>query len=295
MKIIGYSVGDERDYGFMISKSEFVPRTFLEEVLGHGIPEDVCELLPDRELKELIEAALTSIGMEKVSMDSVHIEPPVPNPRKIICLGLNYKDHAEEVGAEIPDDLVIFMKPPTALTGPFDPIIKPRIVEQLDYEGELAVVIAERCKNVEPAEALSCVFGYMVFNDVSARDIQFKHGQWTKGKSFDTFAPTGPWLVSADEVGDPNDLKLVTRVSGEVRQNSTTRNMVFKVSAIVSELSEVMTLEPGDIIATGTPAGVGYTWKPEPRLLNPGDVVEIWIERVGVIRNPVVAEEQFPL
>ncbi len=292
MRIISYSVGDEEDYGFMISKSEFVPRTFVEEAIGHGISPDVCELLPDRELKEIIEVAITGVGMEKVSLDSVHVEPPIPSPRKIICLGLNYRDHAEEVGAELPEDLVIFLKPPTALTGPFDPIVKPKTVKQLDYEGELAVVIAARCKNIEPSEALGYVFGYMVFNDVSARDIQFKYGQWTMGKSFDTFAPTGPWLVSADEVGDPNDLKIITRVNNEVRQDSNTGNMVFKIPTIISELSEVMTLEPGDIVATGTPAGVGYTWKPEPKLLKPGDVVEIWIERIGAIRNTVIAEEQ---
>ncbi len=290
MRIVSYSVDDGEDYGFMASNNEFVPRYFVEEVLGHGIPKDVKELLPDRELLELIEAAVNGVGLEKVSLDSVHLRPPIPDPRKIICLGLNYMDHVEELGAETPDDLVIFLKPPTALTGPFDPIVKPRMVEQLDYEGEMAIVIADRCKDAEPSEAIYHVFGYMVFNDVSARDIQFKDGQWTRGKSFDTFAPTGPWITSREEVGDPHSLRIITRVNREIRQNSNTGRMIFKVSSIVSGLSQVMTLEPGDIIATGTPSGVGYSWRPEPRLLKPGDVVEVWIEGLGAIRNQVVEE-----
>jgi len=176
------------------------------------------------------------------------------------------------------------------MTGPFDPIVKPKIVQQLDYEGELAVVIGRRCKNIGEDEALSYVFGYMVLNDVSARDIQFGDGQWTRGKGFDSFAPMGPYLVSADEVGDPNDLKIVTRVNKEVRQKSSTSKMIHGVSSIVSQLSTNMTLEPGDIIATGTPAGVGYAMKPEPKFLKAGDIIEVWIERIGLIRNEVVEE-----
>jgi len=154
----------------------------------------------------------------------------------------------------------------------------------------LAVVIGRRCKNIGEDEALSYVFGYMVLNDVSARDIQFGDGQWTRGKGFDSFAPMGPYLVSADEVGDPNDLKIVTRVNKEVRQKSSTSKMIHGVSSIVSQLSMNMTLEPGDIIATGTPAGVGYAMKPEPKFLKAGDIIEVWIERIGLIRNEVVEE-----
>ena len=192
-------------------------------------------------------------------------------------------DLADELGVEPPSGLPITLKPNTAVTGPFDPIVKPKIVQQLDYEGELAVVIGRRCKNIGEDEALSYVFGYIVLNDVSARDIQFGDGQWTRGKGFDSFAPMGPYLVSADEVGDPNDLKIVTRVNKEVRQKSSTSRMIHGVSSIVSQLSMNMTLEPGDIIATGTPAGVGYAMKPEPKFLKAGDIIEVWIERIGLI------------
>ena len=290
MRIVSYEVEEESDYGFMVNSGEFVPRPFIEEALGEKLPRDVRNLLPDRELKELVEVALEGVGLEKVPLSSVNVLPPIPNPRKIICVGLNYMDHVEETGVEPPDEPIFFLKPPTALTGPFDPILKPKTVKELDYEGELAAIIAYRCKDVEPEEALQYVFGYTVFNDVSARDYQFRDGLWpgwTMGKSFDTFAPTGPWITSADEVGDPNDLRIITRVNGEIRQSSNTSKMIFKVQELVSRVSSIMTLEPGDILATGTPAGVGFTWKPAPRLLSPGDVVEVWIERVGAIRNVV--------
>ena len=291
MRIISYSVDGERDYGFMVSKTEFVPRSFIEDVIGLSIPSDVKMLLPDDDLKGLIEAAITGVNVERLSIYSIHLDPPISNPGKIICLGLNYIDLAEELGVEPPDGLPITIKPQTALTGPYDPIIKPRIVKQLDYEGELAVVVGKRCKDVSEEEALSYIFGYMVLNDISARDIQFRDGQWTRGKGFDSFAPIGPYLVSADEIGDPNNLKIVTRVNKEVRQKSSTSKMIHGVSSIISQLSMNMTLEPGDIIATGTPAGVGYAMKPEPRFLNVGDVIEVWIERIGVIRNEVIEEE----
>lgn len=291
MRIISYSLDEERDYGFMITEGEFVPRSFIESAIGLSIAPDVKELLPDRELLQIIESAIESIRIEKIPVDGVHVDPPIRNPGKIICLGLNYVDHLEESGLEPPDGVPIFFKPATALTGPYDPIVKPKIVKQLDYEVELAVIIADRCKNVRPSEALHHVFGYSVFNDVSARDIQFQDGQWTRGKSFDTFAPIGPWIVSADEVGDPHNLRMMTKVNDEVRQNSSTSKMLIKIPDIVSLLSHVMTLEPGDIIATGTPAGVGIFWKPNPRLLEPGDTVEMWIEKIGLIRNDVIAEE----
>lgn len=291
MRVISYSLDGERDYGFMVTDEEFVPRSFVESIIGLSMPSDVKELLPDQELLQIIESALGNIQIEKIRIDSVHIDPPIPDPGKIICLGLNYVDHLEESGAEPPDGMPIFLKPATALTGPFDPIVKPRIVKQLDYEVELAVIMADRCKNVKSSEAIHHVFGYSVFNDVSARDIQFLDGQWTRGKSFDTFAPMGPWIVSADQVEDPHNLQMMTKVNGEIRQNSSTSKMLLKIPEIVSLLSQVMTLEPGDIIATGTPAGVGIFWKPEPKLLEPGDAIEMWIEKIGSLRNVVIAEE----
>jgi 2-keto-4-pentenoate hydratase/2-oxohepta-3-ene-1,7-dioic acid hydratase in catechol pathway len=178
------------------------------------------------------------------------------------------------------------MKPRTALVGAADDIICPRFVAQLDYEGELAFVIEERCKNVRQEEAMQYVLGYMVFNDVSARDIQFKESQWTRGKSFDTFAPCGPWLTTRDEIADPYNLRIITKVNGEIRQNSSTKYMALKIDNIIASLSKVMTLERGDIISTGTPSGVA-AFMATPKFLQDGDTVEIEIEKLGKIRNRV--------
>lgn len=181
------------------------------------------------------------------------------------------------------------MKPHTAVVGPDEPIVKPSFVKELDYEAELAVVIGRKGKNITIEKAEKHIFGYTCFNDVSARDIQFKDGQWTRGKSFDTFAPMGPWITSTDQIGDPKTLWIRTRVNGELRQDSSTRNMVSNVYMIIHELSRVMTLEPCDVIATGTPAGVGFAWKPQAKFLSVGDVVEIEIENIGILRNRVAA------
>jgi len=182
---------------------------------------------------------------------------------------------------------VIFIKPRTAIIGPNDFIIKPKFVNRLDYEGELAIVIGKRCKNVAVSEAKNVIFGYTILNDVSARGIQIKDGQWTRAKSFDTFAPIGPWVVTHDQIEDPTNLKIRTWVNGEIRQDSTTGNMIFNVYEIIYHLSRGMTLEPGDIIATGTPAGVGDRLKPAPKYLMHNDVVEIEIEGIGRLKNLV--------
>jgi len=291
MRIVSYSSEEERDYGFLISGNKLIPRYFVESVLGLSLPRDIKALLPDRELLDLIDSVVGKIPIEAFTIENLHLEPPIPNPGKIICLGLNYLDHAEEAGLEPPSGMPIFIKPTTSLAGPYDPIIKPKHVDQLDYEVELAVVIANRCKDVKPSEAYENVFGYMILNDVSARDIQFKDGQWTRGKMLDTFAPTGPSLVSKDEIDDPHSLRMTCKVNGELRQNSTTAKMIRKIPEIISILSQGTTLEPGDIIATGTPAGVGVFQKPKPKLLNVGDVVEMWIEKIGSIRNIVISAE----
>jgi len=212
---------------------------------------------------------------------------PVSSPPKIICLGLNYRDHAEESGADIPDEPIIFMKPRTAIIGPDEPIIRPTFVKELDYEAELAIIIGKKGRNIPVSEARKYVFGYTAFNDVSAREIQFKDGQWTRGKSFDTFAPIGPCITTADQIGNPSNLNIRTRVNGELRQNSSTKNMVFNVYEVIHHISLVMTLEPCDVIATGTPAGVAVFMKPEPKFLSPGDLVEVEIEKVGFLRNKV--------
>jgi 2-keto-4-pentenoate hydratase/2-oxohepta-3-ene-1,7-dioic acid hydratase in catechol pathway len=217
----------------------------------------------------------------------VELLVPIPNPPKIICLAFNYYDHAREAGLTPSDEPVIFMKPRTALNEPFRNVICPSFVTRLDYEAELAVVIGRETKKVPEDKALGSVFGYMILHDVSARDIQFKDKQFTRGKGIDTFAPCGPWITTRDEVADPQSLQIVTKVNGEVRQNSSSSNMVIPVRRIISALSVTMTLEPGDIISTGTPAGVAMSMK-EPRYLKHGDMVEITIEKLGIIKNRIL-------
>jgi 2-keto-4-pentenoate hydratase/2-oxohepta-3-ene-1,7-dioic acid hydratase in catechol pathway len=220
------------------------------------------------------------------SISAVSLLAPIAFPPKIICLGLNYVDHAAETNAAVPDEPVIFMKPHTTIIGPNESILKPSFVKRLDYEGELAIVMGKKAKNIPVSEAKKYVFGYTILNDASARDFQFKDKQWTRGKSFDTFAPTGPCITTTNQVGDTDNLAIRTWVNGELRQNSSTKNMAFNVSEIVYHLSRVMTLEPCDIIATGTPAGVGFAMKP-PKYLRQGDVVRIEIEGIGVLENTV--------
>ena len=213
---------------------------------------------------------------------------PIERPGKIICVGLNYRDHAEEQGVELPKEPLLFAKWGNALIGPGEPIVIPPLVTKCDYEAELGVVMGARVKSVSKENAFEAVRGYICANDVSARDLQFSDGQWTRGKSPDTFCPIGPALVPAAEIPDPHNLRIRAIVSGEVLQDSTTANLIFGVDEIVSHISQTMTLEPGDLILTGTPAGVGVFRDPQ-RLLQPGDEVTIEIEGVGELTNPVVA------
>ncbi len=214
--------------------------------------------------------------------------PPAPAPGKIICVGLNYYDHCAEQGVPPPRTLVTFAKYATALLAHEEAITwPPEASSEVDYEAELAIVIGKACKGVRPEEALGCIAGYTLLNDVSARDVQFRERQWVRSKSFDTFCPTGPFLVTADEIPDPHALGIVCRLNGEVVQSSSTAEMIFKAPEIIARLSEASTLLPGDLIATGTPGGVGVFRKP-PRFLRPGDLVEVEIEKLGILRNPVV-------
>lgn len=212
---------------------------------------------------------------------------PIERPGKIVCVGLNYRDHAEEQGAELPKAPLLFAKWPNALIGPGDAIVIPPLVQQADYEAELGVVIGSTVRNVSRENALEAVRGYVCANDVSARDLQFADGQWTRGKSPDTFCPVGP-LTPVSEVPDPHDLRIRAVVSGEVLQDSTTANLIFGVDEIIAYITQTMTLEPGDLILTGTPAGVGVFRTPK-RLLRDGDVVTIEIEGLGELTNPVRA------
>jgi len=228
-------------------------------------------------------------GAQVLSLDEVELGPPVPDPEKIVCLGLNYPEHAAEAGLDIPPAPTFFAKFRNSLVGPTSPVILPAADRFIDYEGELAVVIGRRCKHVSEQEALAYVAGYTVCNDVSARALQMQTSQWTAGKAIDTFLPMGPGIVLASDIPDPQALTLTTRVNGEVVQHESTSQMIFSVAATIAFLSSFMTLEPGDVIATGTPSGIGARRQP-PLFLRAGDMVEVEIEPIGMIRNQMVAE-----
>jgi 2,4-didehydro-3-deoxy-L-rhamnonate hydrolase len=229
-------------------------------------------------------------GDQVLSLDQVELGPPVSDPEKIVCLGLNYPEHAAEAELEIPPVPTFFAKFRNSLVGPTSPVILPPADHFIDYEGELAVVIGKRCKHVSEQEALAYVAGYTVCNDVSARMLQMQTSQWTAGKAIDTFLPMGPAIVLTADIPDPQTLTLTTRVNGEVVQHENTSQMIFSVAKTLAFLSSFMTLEPGDLIATGTPSGIGARRQP-PLFLHAGDIVEVEIERIGVIRNQMVAED----
>jgi 2-keto-4-pentenoate hydratase/2-oxohepta-3-ene-1,7-dioic acid hydratase in catechol pathway len=222
--------------------------------------------------------------------DKIEICAPVPRPNKIICIGLNYRDHARESNAEIPKSPIIFSKFNTCVTNPNQAILLPKKSEQIDYEAELAFVVGRKAQNVEKEDAMRFVFGYTNFNDVSARDFQFADGQWQRGKSCDTFAPMGEFVATVDEIPDPNNLQIQFRLNGETLQNSNTRELIFKIPELIEFLSQSITLEPGDIVATGTPPGVGFARQP-PIFLEDGDVTEVEIEGLGILLNPVKREK----
>jgi 2-keto-4-pentenoate hydratase/2-oxohepta-3-ene-1,7-dioic acid hydratase in catechol pathway len=223
-------------------------------------------------------------------LSSVKLLAPVPRPPKLICIGLNYRDHAIESKMEMPKVPTIFNKFPSVVIGPNDPIVLPKVSAQPDYEAEFAFVIGRGGRHIAAPDAMSHVFGYTIINDVSARDYQMATTQWLMGKTFDTFAPMGPWLVTADEIADPHALDISMEIGGETLQNSNTRELIFKIPQLIEYLSSVVTLEPGDVVSTGTPAGVGFARKP-PRYLKAGDECIVRVAGIGELRNPVVAEE----
>jgi 2,4-diketo-3-deoxy-L-fuconate hydrolase len=212
---------------------------------------------------------------------------PIYAPTKIICLGKNYAEHAKEGGFENPDKPLIFCKTPNTLNGPFDPIILPKSSGQIDWEVELAIIIAKEGKRIPKTKAWDYIAGFTILNDVSGREAQFSDSQWFRGKSFDGFAPVGPFIVTPDEIGDVNHLRLTAKVDGDIMQDGNTQNMIFDVPTIIEDISEDITLIPGDIISTGTPAGVGIFRDP-PVVLKPGNVVECYIENIGTIINKIV-------
>ena len=254
-----------------------------------ALPGDMTEfLVAGPGAMERAQAATTS-GARRLDLDQVHVRAPVPRPPKVLGIGLNYAAHVAETGASRPEYQVWFNKQRTCVVGPDEAIEIPAVSAQVDYEGELAMVIGRRARHVPATEAASVVAGFTVLNDVTVRDWQWRTPTWTLGKSFDTHGPCGPWIVTGDELRDPRRLRLRTWVNGELRQDASTDDMIFSCWEQVEYLSTAFTLEPGDIISTGTPAGVGMSFDP-PRWLVAGDVVRIDIEGVGTLENPVVAE-----
>jgi 2-keto-4-pentenoate hydratase/2-oxohepta-3-ene-1,7-dioic acid hydratase in catechol pathway len=229
-------------------------------------------------------------GGDRHDPTTTKLAAPIPRPPKIICIGLNYRDHAAETNMAMPETPTVFAKFPTAVIGPGQPIVLPKASAKPDYEAEFAVVIGKRGRHIPEARWRDHVFGYTILNDVSARDFQMATSQWMIGKTFDTFCPFGPAIVTADEIDDPHNLAISLELSGETLQSSNTSNLIFTVPQLLAHLSSVFTLEPGDIIATGTPGGVGFTRKP-PRYLKPGDECRVRIEGLGELYNPVIAEE----
>jgi len=244
------------------------------------------------EMAEL-NAALAESAKEVHEFENVRLEAPLLNPQKMIFVGLNYYDHAAESNMAVPEVPVLFPKYANSIVGPEDDVVIPAEVAQCDYEVELAVVIGKTAKRVSPEEAMDCVFGYTVVNDVSARDIQLTEGQWTRGKAIDTFAPIGPCIATKDSIPDPGELELSLTLNGETMQNANTRDLIFGIPYLISFLSRTMTLAPGDIISTGTPPGVGLGRKP-PVWLEAGDVTEAYVQGIGTLRNRYVRESSQP-
>jgi len=272
----------------MISQGEIRPGIWKD-----GLMVDLKKIYPS--IPDIGEAFFAEGWLEKlfdvnVSGEALNVPltSPVCRPSKIICLGKNYAEHAKEGGFNYPDKPLLFCKAPSALTGPYDPILLPQSSGEVDWEVELAVIIGKTCRRINRTNAMEYIAGFSVMNDVSAREAQFGDTQWFRGKSFDTFAPLGPVLVTPDEIGDIHNLQLTTRVDGVSMQDGNTRDMIFDIPFLLEYISRDITLIPGDIVSTGTPAGVGIFRKP-PVVLKPGNVVECSIERIGSIINPVMA------
>jgi len=262
-------------------------------VRGHSFPSTMIDLLQwpaginvVRQIVERYENTPEGERLMTYPLASVTLEAPISRPGKIVALGKNYLDHVEETGSDVPEFPVVFTKFSSSIIGPDDPIVIPKVSSMIDWEVELAIVIGKSCKDVSEDKALDHIAGYTILHDVSARDIQLGDGQWVRGKSLDTFCPMGPCIVTQDELGDASGLKLYTKVNGEIKQDSSTSNLMYNVKQIVSFLSKSFILEPGDVIATGTPSGVGFVRDP-PEFLKPGDNVELYIEKIGYLRNPV--------
>ncbi|MEM1984868.1 MAG: fumarylacetoacetate hydrolase family protein [Candidatus Korarchaeum sp.] len=285
MRLLSFKYRGMRDYGLSV-EDEIAPSSELSRVLGKGLPPTLDELIGTSLVDEVI--GLGDRTFERtIKLEEVEVTKPISNPPKIICLGRNYVEHAAETGSEPPKEPVIFMKPRTSLNDPFSDVLVPDdYTSEVDYEGEIAFIVRKGGRKLSEEEARSSILGYLAFNDITARDLQRRDKQWVRGKSLDGFAPIGPWIeVSVDF----EELGIFTWVNGELRQRASSREMVFKPWEILSTLSKGMTVEAGDLIATGTPAGVGAFSDP-PKLLRHGDVVEVEVWKVGKIRNRIVFE-----
>lgn len=300
MKFVSFTTQDRSSYGLFIeetgkivdlqalekarNKEQLLPSTLQEGItLGDAFIRRVSDLY---DWWKAYPSTLHCLKLDKITLTA-----PIPRPAKnIICVGKNYRDHAIEMGSEadIPSALIVFTKAPTSVTGHQQLIESHQhVTKELDYEGELAIVIGKSGRNIEPADALSHVFGYTIINDITARDLQARHQQYFIGKSLDTSCPIGPWIVHHTAIVNPNQLDIMTTVNGDIRQQSNTKQLIFSIETIISTLSQGMTLEPGDIIATGTPAGVGKGLNP-PQFLQPGDTIAITVEGIGTLINTIV-------
>lgn len=287
MKFARFSSGGQMHIGVVVA-DRVVP---LPQLVPDA-PRSIKEVLAaGPALQARIEAALRT-GPRGLDLAAVRLEAPIPDPQKYLAIGMNYADHVEEArkgGVTMPKVQVWFNKQVSCISGPFDPVNLPRVSDMLDYEAELGVVIGKRCKHVAAADAKDVIGGYFVANDVTARDWQFASPTFTLGKSFDTHGPTGPWIVTPDEIPDPHALEMRLTVNGKMRQQQSTAQMIYNIYAQIEHLTKVMTLEPGDLLATGTCAGVGIAGGKEG-LLKVGDVVRVEIDRIGHIENRVIAE-----
>ena len=280
MKLVTYGESGQERIG-AVAGSEIVDLQSADS----SLPGTVLGVI-EADAVEAVSRAVESGAGARTPLESARLASPIPRPPKIVCVGLNYLDHATEQNVPLPEHPLLFSKATSSVVGPYDDVVLPAESEQVDYEVELAVVIGKTATAVPEADAYDYVAGYTVANDVSARDIQFRQQQWHQGKSYDTFCPMGPWLVTKNEIPDPNALAVKLTLNGTVLQDSNTDNLIFNVPTLVSRISSAMTLLPGDVISTGTPAGVGVFRDPKI-LLKAGDYMETWVEGIGTLKNHV--------